>query len=294
MPAIITLWQDGVTDWSADAMNAPITLLDKYAALHHNVVFSCDGEITYASATGTLAWDAPMRVLFNNSSGQAVINSVAAGSQVVADNQILYMDLNETDGTTIVQGVATITPASASNFLTYNRLVLGYRNTVSDKFYPVAIKPYLGVSSVAALTDLADFPASYTDQAGKIVAVNATEDGVEFIANESTTSELTGYYETEASADASSGTADIDYSAANVYIVTIGDGVDATLTITNAPATGKAASLTLLLSLAGAVPSAITIAGTSVDLTDVTASGMIIVEAQRINNAWYLGGHHAA
>jgi hypothetical protein len=109
-----------------------------------------------------------------------------------------------------------------------------------------------------------------------------------------TASELTGYYETEATADASSGTADIDYSAANVYIVTIGDGVDATLTITNAPATGKAASLTLLLSLAGAVPSAITIAGTAVDLTDVTSSGMIIVEAQRINNAWYLGGHHAA
>jgi hypothetical protein len=109
-----------------------------------------------------------------------------------------------------------------------------------------------------------------------------------------TASELTGYYETEASEDASGGTANIDYSAANVYIVTIGDGVDATLTITNTPATGKAASLTLLLSLAGAVPSAITIAGTAVDLTDVTSSGMIIVEAQRIDDTWYLGGHHAA
>jgi hypothetical protein len=109
-----------------------------------------------------------------------------------------------------------------------------------------------------------------------------------------TASELTGYYETEATADASGGTASIDYSAANVHIVTIGDGVDAVLTITNAPATGKAASLTLLLSLTGAVPSSITIAGTSVDLTDVTSSGMIIVEAQRINESWYFGGHHAA
>ena len=35
---------------------------------------------------------------------------------------------------------AAVTTGAASNFKTYNRLVLGYRNTLSDNFYPVHLK----------------------------------------------------------------------------------------------------------------------------------------------------------
>jgi hypothetical protein len=35
---------------------------------------------------------------------------------------------------------AAVTTGAAFNFKAYNRLVLGYRNTLSDNFYPVHLK----------------------------------------------------------------------------------------------------------------------------------------------------------
>lgn len=105
--------------------------------------------------------------------------------------------------------------------------------------------------------------------------------------------ELTGYSETEVATSGSSGTATLDYAAGNVHVVTVEAGVDTAVTFSNLPATGKAASATLLLKMAGAVPAALTVQGVSIDLTDVTASGGIIVEALRIDNTWFMGWHHA-
>lgn len=41
-------------------------------------------------------------------------------------------------------------------------------------------------AAASAFTDLTDAPATYSGQAGKIVQVKATEDGLEFVANSST------------------------------------------------------------------------------------------------------------
>jgi hypothetical protein len=46
--------------------------------------------------------------------------------------------------------------------------------------------------------------------------------------------------------------------------------------------------------MAGVVPSYLTLEGSVVGLTDVSAGGKIIVEAIRIDNSWYIGGHHAS
>lgn len=106
--------------------------------------------------------------------------------------------------------------------------------------------------------------------------------------------ELKGYSETEVGpVDASSGTANLDYSAGNIQRVTIGASTDATLTFTNLP-TGKSCSATLRLEMAGAVPSSITVQSISVDLTDVTSGGEVLVETLRIGSTWYMGAHHAS
>jgi hypothetical protein len=63
-----------------------------------------------------------------------------AGSIVLADNEFAYVDLNETNNTALTAAKAAVTTGAASNFKSYNRLVLGYRNTLSDNFYPVHLK----------------------------------------------------------------------------------------------------------------------------------------------------------
>ncbi len=106
--------------------------------------------------------------------------------------------------------------------------------------------------------------------------------------------ELTGYSETEVGpVDASSGTANIDYSAGNIQRVTVGVSTNAALTFTNLP-TGKSCSATLRLEMAGTVPASITVQSLSADLTDVTSGGEVLVEMLRIGSTWYLGVHHAS
>jgi hypothetical protein len=147
MSAIITEWQDGVTDWSAATMNVPIALLDKYVALHHNLIVSCDGDITFNESTGSLAWSAPLRIVFINADGVSVLNTIALGDITVGTNQYVYADLNQTDGTTILAGVATLTNGGAAAQLAVARLVLGYRNAVSSAFYPAALSTVFGSSA---------------------------------------------------------------------------------------------------------------------------------------------------
>lgn len=63
-----------------------------------------------------------------------------AGSIVLSDNEFAYVDLNETNNAAVTVAKAAVTTGAASNFKTYNRLVLGYRNTLSENFYPVQQK----------------------------------------------------------------------------------------------------------------------------------------------------------
>ena len=68
------------------------------------------------------------------------LQNPGAGSIVLSDNEFAYVDLNETNNAAVTVAKAAVTTGAASNFKTYNRLVLGYRNTLSDNFYPVQQK----------------------------------------------------------------------------------------------------------------------------------------------------------
>ena len=63
-----------------------------------------------------------------------------AGSILLSDNEFAYVDLNETNNAAVTVAKAAVTTGAASNFKTYNRHVLGCRNTLSDNFYPVQQK----------------------------------------------------------------------------------------------------------------------------------------------------------
>jgi len=252
----ITELVEGTTRYNKTDMEAQSKALDKAITYKHNFLFHCDGEITWSA--GTLTWSDKMRIIFISDAGLAIANEIAAGNIALADNEYAYVDLSETNNAVLAVAKTTITTAAAAGYIGVGRVVLGYRNTASDNFYPVAIKKKLET----ALTGV----------------------GLE----------LTGYSETEVGpVDASGGTANIDYAAGNVQRVTIGDGVDAALTFTNLP-TGKSCSATLRLEMAGAVPTTITLQGTTIDTTGVTATGEILVEAIRISTDWYMAVHHAS
>jgi hypothetical protein len=177
----ITPYQDGVTTWSASDLNAPLLALDKVAGVQQNAIVSSDGAITYASSTGTLTWASSIRIVFNNSAGNAVENTVAASNIVLADNEFAYVDLNETDGTVVLMGSAAITTDTTSNFSSTYRIVMGYRNTTSDDFYPVALKEAFGQGGTASSTtvDITNFDgnlsASDTDV---LTALETLDDAV--------------------------------------------------------------------------------------------------------------------
>jgi hypothetical protein len=135
-----TPFSDGVQHFVAADMNAPASSLDRAISYLKNLIVHCDGNIIYHHADGRLAWDAPLRFIFNRADGQACANVVNIGSIVLLDNEFAYVDLDEVNGTTIAIQKAAIAAGSASNFITFSRVVLGYRNAVSNDFYPVALR----------------------------------------------------------------------------------------------------------------------------------------------------------
>lgn len=135
-----TPWADGTTHYKAAEMNPQLASLDQAITYLKNVIVHCDGAVTWTPATGTLAWDNVLRILFVRSDGYAIQNTVAAGSIVLSDNEFAYVDLNETNNTALTVAKAAVTTGAASNFKANNRLILGYRNTLSDNFYPVHLK----------------------------------------------------------------------------------------------------------------------------------------------------------
>lgn len=124
------------TAFTAASMGAPLVELDQ--AITYGTkrpIVHTDGDITWSG--GTLTWTGTIRILFNTAAGLAVQNTIAAGSIALSDNEFCYVTLNETNDTALTMSKAAVTTAAASNFLTLGILVMGYRNTTNDEFYPV-------------------------------------------------------------------------------------------------------------------------------------------------------------
>ena len=155
------------TKTRASELNVPLAELDKAISYAKNIVIHCDGDISYDSSTGVLSWSGTLRILFNTAAGLAVQNTIATGNVTLADNQIAYVTLNETNGTALTVTAATVTTAAASGFLAVGRVVLAYRNTTSDKCYLVnVLRPVRKIqahiedaTTAHAITDPADSPA---------------------------------------------------------------------------------------------------------------------------------------
>lgn len=135
-----TAYADGTTIFAASSMEAPLSDLDRAISYMKNVIVHCDGVINYSSASGQLTWSGALRILFVRADGQLIQNTVAAGGVTLSDNQMAYVDLSETNDATVTVYAASLTTAAANTTKAYNRLVLGYRNAVSDAFYPVNLR----------------------------------------------------------------------------------------------------------------------------------------------------------
>lgn len=130
----------GTATWTVASVTPPFAELDRGITYLKNIIVHCDGVITYNPLTGILSWSSTLRILFNRTDGKAIQNTVAVGSVTLSDNEFAYVDLNETDATVLTVSKAAVTTNAASNFITYNRLVLGYRNTASDLYFPTYLK----------------------------------------------------------------------------------------------------------------------------------------------------------
>ena len=143
-----TAYADGTTIFAASSMEAPLSDLDRAISYTKNVIVHCDGVINYSSASGQLTWSGTLRILFVRADGQLIQNTVAAGGVTLSDNQMAYVDLSETNDAAVTVYTASLTTAAASTTKAYNRLVLGYRNTASDAFYPVNVRLPVNSSTV--------------------------------------------------------------------------------------------------------------------------------------------------
>ena len=143
-----TAYADGSTIFAASSMEPPLSDLDRAISYTKNVIVHCDGVINYSASSGQLTWSGALRILFVRADGQLIQNTVATGGVTLSDNQMAYVDLSETNDAAVTVAAASLTTAAASTTKAYNRLVLGYRNTASDVFYPVNIRLPVNPSAV--------------------------------------------------------------------------------------------------------------------------------------------------
>lgn len=167
-----TAW-DISTLFKAEQMTPALSTLDRAITYLKNPIIHCDGAVTYNPLTGVLAWTGTLRILFNRADGRAIQNTVGAGSVTLADNQFAYVDLNETDGTALTVSVAAVTTNSASNFLAFNRLVLGYRNAASDLYFSVYL-PAERRAAVQTTNETETTLDSFTLAEGKVYLIEAS------------------------------------------------------------------------------------------------------------------------
>lgn len=192
-----TPWVDGTTKFRAAHMNAVPESLDSVASIAaKRPIVSCDGDVTWYN--GTLTWAGTVRIVFNNSDGDAVLNTIAASSLAISDNEFAYVTLNETTGTILTMSKAAVSTGAASNFLSKLIMVLAYRNATSDEIVPVwlpipqrngipqtTIVPYaatisvdLDAYNVADVTLTGDPTINFTGgEDGQIVVLRLRQDG---------------------------------------------------------------------------------------------------------------------
>lgn len=172
---LYTKWVDGTTTFSVASMDTPLGELDKAIGYRHNPIFHTDGVVEYDILTGKLSWSSTIRIYFTTAAGDIVSNTIAAGSVTLTDNQFAYADLNETDTTVISVTAASITLAASSNTIAVARVVLGYRNTASDQYFPVMLPLFDGTLHGAIQTTDATVTtlASLTLSEGKAYQVEA-------------------------------------------------------------------------------------------------------------------------
>lgn len=168
----------GTTRFRAEDLNPPIAGLDKALTYIKNVMIGCDGQVTYNPSTGVLAWSNAIHIYYNRTDGQAIHNSIAAGNVTLTDSKFAYVTLSEANNTALTMNSGTISTGSASNFLAYNLLVLGYRNASDDNFYgllwPLVLRSvYVEKNLFDAYTvlyaDTDNSPAALTVSANTIV-----------------------------------------------------------------------------------------------------------------------------
>ena len=135
-----TAYADGTTIFAAASMEAPLSELDRAISYTKNVIVHSDGDIRYLPDSGELTWSGALRILFIRADGQLIQNTVAAGGVTFTGNQMAYVDLSETNDAAVTVNVAGLATAATSATKPYNRLVLGYRNSAGDAFYPVGIR----------------------------------------------------------------------------------------------------------------------------------------------------------
>lgn len=129
-----TAWIDDTTRFRASDMNAPLVTMDRALTYFKGAFVGCDGILSWSA--GTLTWSDTIHIYFNRSDGDACHNTIAAGSVALSDSEFAYVDLSETNDAVVTVAKAAFSPDNASNFITYNRLLLGYRNAADDSFYP--------------------------------------------------------------------------------------------------------------------------------------------------------------
>ena len=129
-----TAYAAGVTAFTAAAMNAPLSTLDRAITYHKCAFVGCDGTLSWSA--GTLTWSDTIHIYFTRADGTAIHNQIAAGSIALSDGEFAYVTLSETNDATLTVSKASLGAGSVSPFLAYNVLPLGYRNADDDNFYP--------------------------------------------------------------------------------------------------------------------------------------------------------------
>jgi len=126
--------------WEVSPVSVPFSELDRGITYLKNIMVHCDGNVIFNSYSGILLWDSTLRIVFNRTDGQAILNTVTASSISLSGNEFAYLDLNETNNTVITMAKAAISTGTASNFITYNRVVMGIRNSASGRYFKVYLE----------------------------------------------------------------------------------------------------------------------------------------------------------
>ncbi len=150
-----TAWIDGTTAWSAASMNPALASLDAGISYNHNVIVAAINSVQFRFdiTGGILSWEGEWKINFiSPSTGKEIANKVAAGSVTIESGKIAYVDLVDTDNTTVTVTDTTFTPGTTTLFKTVSRVILGYVSSTDNRFHPSKNFPESRLTQVYTLT----------------------------------------------------------------------------------------------------------------------------------------------